>query len=94
MTKIYIPSNSPEDWQALLADPEKHWRTGYSAKATAYSWHLSDGFPREINDLFSKSTFQIFKDVELLLAIPEHKVSLPPLKGHPSQNDVFVLAKV
>lgn len=43
--------------------------------------------------MFSKSTFQIFKDVELLLAIPEHKVSLPPLKGHPSQNDVFVLAK-
>ena len=93
MTKIYIPSNSPEDWQGLLADPEKQWRTGFSAKATAYSWQLSDGFPSEINELFSKSTFTIFKNVELLLAIPEHKVSLPPTKGHPSQNDVFAIGK-
>jgi hypothetical protein len=31
---------------------------------------------------------------ELLLAIPEHKVPLPPKRGRPSQNDVFALIKV
>jgi hypothetical protein len=31
--------------------------------------------------------------VELLLAIPEHQVSMPPCGGHPSQNDLFALGK-
>ena len=38
LSKIYIPSTKPEDWQSLLAHPEKHWRKGYSAKALAYCW--------------------------------------------------------
>jgi hypothetical protein len=25
-SKIYIPTTKPEDWQSLLADPEKQWR--------------------------------------------------------------------
>jgi hypothetical protein len=28
LSKIYIPTTKPEDWQSLLADPEKHWRQG------------------------------------------------------------------
>jgi hypothetical protein len=25
MSKIYLPSNGPEGWQSLLAEPDKHW---------------------------------------------------------------------
>jgi uncharacterized protein DUF6946 len=32
MNKIYLPTVGPQDWQKLLADPEKEWRTGYSAR--------------------------------------------------------------
>jgi hypothetical protein len=31
-------SSGPQDWQALLADPVRHWRSGYSARTLAYSW--------------------------------------------------------
>src|SRR6185295_5918518 len=34
-----------------------------------------------------------FGNLELLLAMPEHKVILPPRGGHPSQNDLFALAR-
>ena len=45
MNKIFIPANKPEDWKPLLAEPDKHWKTGYSAKALAYSWQEANGFP-------------------------------------------------
>jgi hypothetical protein len=35
MSKIFIPANKPEDWKSLLAEPDKHWKTGYSAKTLA-----------------------------------------------------------
>jgi hypothetical protein len=90
---IYIPISSPDQWKALLAEPEKHWRTGYSAKTIAHSWLASDGIPPEILALFASSGIQPLAAVSPLLVIPEHKVLLPPSSGHPSQNDVFVLAK-
>jgi hypothetical protein len=92
MNHIYIPTSGVEDWRRLLADPEKHWRTGFSARTLAYAWDSAKGFPPEIQDLFTSSD-PPFHDVELLLAIPEHKVLMPPYGGHPSQNDLFVLAK-
>jgi hypothetical protein len=92
MNRFYIPSSGVEDWRRLLADPEKHWRTGFSARSLAYAWESAKGFPPEIQDLFAHSDHP-FQNVELLLAIPEHKVLMPPYGGHPSQNDLFVLAK-
>jgi hypothetical protein len=90
---IYIPARSAEDWQQFLAEPDKQWRSGYSAKATAYAWQEADGFPREVAALLSSSNDDNLKDVELLLAIPEHKVYFPPMQSRPSQSDVFALAK-
>ncbi len=92
MNHIYIPTSGVEDWHRLLADPEKHWQTGFSARSMAYAWESAKGFPPEIQDLFTRSEHP-FHNVELLLAIPEHKVLMPPYSGHPSQNDLFVLAK-
>jgi len=85
MSKIYVPTLGPQSWQALLADPEKHWKTGYSARTLAYCWQDAQGLPEEIALLFGG-------DAELLIAIPEHKVSLRDA-GRDSQTDVFALVK-
>ncbi len=93
MQSIYIPTTSADDWRNLLADPKKHWRKGFSARTLAYSWQSSNGFPDEIAKLFSSSSIAELRNPSLILAIPEHKVYLPPLNGHPSQNDLFALGK-
>jgi len=91
--RVYTPTASPADWRALLADPEKHWRAGYSAMATARSWDgNAPGFPREVRDALNGAHVPALDDLELLLAIPEHKTPLPGGR-RPSQTDVFVLAR-
>ncbi|MBR1172855.1 hypothetical protein JQ617_02715 [Bradyrhizobium sp. KB893862 SZCCT0404] len=85
MRKIYIPTSGAASWQSLLADPEKHWRMGYSARTLAHCWEASDGLPTEVAALFGS-------DAELLIAIPEHKVSLRDT-GRESQTDLFALIK-
>ena len=85
MSRIYVPSQGANSWQALLADPQKHWRMGYSARSLANCWETANGVPAEVARLFPS-------DPELLLAIPEHKVPLP--RGRESQSDLFALLKV
>jgi len=85
MTRIYVPSSGPDDWKSFLADPEKQWRTGFSARTLAHCWEAAGGLPPEVGRLFGP-------DAELLLVIPEHKVPLPP-RGRESQNDVFALVR-
>lgn len=91
MTKVYLPATSAEDWRRLLARPEKHWKTGYSAKSLAYSWQNGEGFPASVQTVFSSSGIDLFQKAELLLAIPEYQVPLPGGR-RASQNDIFVLA--
>jgi len=88
MKRIYTPTQSFRDWQMLLAEPERHWKTGYSARALAYAWEEADGFPSEVGTVLG----QRFPGIEPLLILPEHQVSLPGGKAA-SQNDVWVLAK-
>ena len=90
MRYIYIPAKNADDWAQLLANPVKHWRTGYSARTLAYSWQNADGFPAEVQAAFS--TNELLAGIQLLLAIPEHQV---PLVGgsRPSQNDIWALAR-
>ena len=85
MGRVVVPSNGPEDWKRFLADPEKQWKRGYSAMAAALSWEAADGLPPEIDR-------QLGGSVELLLALPEHKVALPG-GGRASQCDIFALAR-
>lgn len=89
MSIFYVPTIGVESWQALLADPIKHWKTGYSARALAYSWETAQGFPTEVKALFAQTDLE---GLELLLAIPEHKVPLPGGVTQ-SQNDIWILAK-
>lgn len=85
MGRILVPTHRPEDWKTLLADPERHWKRGYSAMAAALSWENAKGLPTEVATILGP-------DSELLLAIPEHKVAMPG-GGRESQCDVFALAK-
>ncbi len=82
---IYWPTRGPESWQQLLADPQKHWVTGYSARTLAHCWEAAKGLPPEIAALFGPQA-------SLLLAIPEHKVNLRGGR-RPSQTDVFALVR-
>jgi len=92
MSKFHIPANNPEDWKQLLAEPDKQWKTGYSAKSLAYCWHKTNDFPRSVKRVFKGSGINLFQDIELLIAFPEWKVPLPGGR-RASQNDIFVLAK-
>ena len=89
MSLVYVPTRGPEDWRALLADPEKHWRAGYSAMALARCWEAAAGLPPEIASMFAP----VGDRPELLLAIPEHKVPLPGSARGASQNDLFALIR-
>ena len=91
MSGIYIPAMKPEDWSRFLAEP-KHWKKGYSAMSLAMCWQEADGFPDSVTTVFKQSDFMQLHDIELLLAIPEHKVPLPGGSAA-SQSDLFVLAK-
>jgi len=85
-------TSGPEDWRALLADPEKHWRKGYSARTLAYCWEDTDGLPPEVAAAFVGSNDPLLEGLTPLLAVPEFKVPLPGGQ-RASQNDLFVLAK-
>lgn len=76
--RIYVRSQGAADWQRYLAGPEKQWRKGYSARTLAHCWESAPAFPPEVAALFTQSGEPAFASVELLLALPEHKVVLPP----------------
>jgi hypothetical protein len=43
MSRILSFTTGPDDWKALLADPEKQWRVGYSARTLATCWEAAEG---------------------------------------------------
>src|SRR2546423_166016 len=92
MSRILSFTTGPNDWQSLLADPEKHWKVGYSARTLAYCWEAAEGFPSEVAQAFARSTDPLLANLTPLLAIPEFKVSLPG-GVRPSQSDIFVLGR-
>lgn len=91
--KFYLPSCDPDDWKKLLADPDRQWRKGYSARTLAKSWTERCDIPTSVKNVFENSELNLFKHMEVLFTFPEYKVSLPPTYGHPSQNDLFLLGK-
>lgn len=92
MSRILAFTSKPEDWKKWLAAREKHWKPGYSAFELAHCWDGADGFPPEVAIVFRHCTAKVLANLISLLAIPEYQVPLPG-GGHPSQNDIFVLAK-
>jgi hypothetical protein len=91
MGRILRFTKGAKDWQHLLARPEKHWKTGYSACTLAHCWEVAEGFSPEIARAFSQSSDPLLANLTPVLAIPEFKVPLPG-GAAASQNDVCVLA--
>jgi hypothetical protein len=92
MARILTFTSGPDDWQALLADPAKHWRTGYSARTLAHCWEPANGFPPEVAKTLQQTDEPSLRDLTPVLAVPEFKVPLPG-GVRASQNDLFVLAR-
>jgi hypothetical protein len=92
LARILTFTSGPHDWQMLLADPIKHWKTGYSARTLAHCWEAADGFPPEIAEAFHRIHDDLLGNLKPILAVPEFKVPLPG-GVRPSQNDLFVLAR-
>jgi hypothetical protein len=70
-----VPTQVPDDWRGLLAQPDLHWKAGYSAMTLANAWETADGLPREVRAALD--TAPELRDLEPLLIIPEYKVALP-----------------
>ena len=90
MPLIYLPSKGPHEWQALLAEPERQWKPGFSASTLAHCWTDADGFPAEVRTALSDHP--ALADAEPLLILPEWQVPLPG-GARFSQNDIWILAK-
>ncbi len=94
MGQILIPTKGPEDWKQFLAEPDKHWRQGFSARSLAYAWEEArgrpSGLPAEVEQAFAQEPR--LAGLETLIAIPEHQVPLPGGR-RPSQTDLWVYGK-
>lgn len=90
MNNILISASNPEDWKKFLADSEKQWKKGYSARTLAYCRHAAKSIPAEVLSVLKQSPE--LSRIEPLFIIPEHKVSLPG-GAAASQNDIRVLGK-
>ena len=64
MNNVYVPSQGPGSWQAFLAEPEKQWKTGYSAKSLAYCWEEAKGFPSSVNKALAESGYDALTDLD------------------------------
>jgi hypothetical protein len=90
MPRIYVPAKGPDQWQALLVNPDRHWKEGFSAWALACTWHAADGFPASVERVLCNRIE--LRDIEVLLVLPEHQVALPG-GPRPTQADAWVLAR-
>ena len=90
MSRVYIPTSGAHEWQWLLARPGLQWKHGASAMALADAWEHADGLPASV--AAALATVISSRNLELLLALPEHEVPLPGGRAA-SQTDLFVLAR-
>jgi hypothetical protein len=89
--RIFVPTKSTAQWQALLADPGKHWREGFSAKMLAERWESAPGnLPAEIREVLGTAKDFDGSSLELIAAFPEIKTALPG-GSTASQTDLFAI---
>ena len=92
MHGIYVPSSGPRSWRAGLADPGRQWREGRSAFELAVDWEAARKSDRGLPPTVMRAMDGVdaLRDAKVLIAFPEHKVSLEG-GGHASQTDLWVL---
>ncbi len=92
MKRIFVPTQTPSEWQRLIAKPTLQWKKSYSAMTTAACWENAAGeLPPEVKQTFQNSGQSDLLDLKLMVAIPEWEVELPG-GMRPSHTDVLVLA--
>jgi hypothetical protein len=91
---IVVPTDSFEDWQSLVARPDRQWKAGFSAMTLARAWEDAKdrGFPPEIAALLATANREDWNQLRLLMAIPEYQVPLPG-GSRPSQTDLVAFAR-
>lgn len=85
------PITTEDQVQSLLADPQRHWKKGYSAYELAHAWLSAGEIPVRVWNVLD--TCPAFADARLLRAFFEQKTGLRSL-GRPSQTDLLVEVKV
>jgi len=92
--RVYAPALGLQSWQALLADPEKHWVRGYSAFETAVCWERGArtprGIPAQLAEVCDKNA--LWNGCVSVASFPEHRVSLPG-GSRASQTDVWTILR-
>lgn len=81
------PVKSVDDVQMVLAEPDKHWKDGYSAKELAKAWLEADNIPFNVSAVLN--TCATYNLVEMQHATFEKKVDLGT-PGRDSQTDLMV----
>jgi hypothetical protein len=92
MDRFYIPTSDTTDWRALLVEPEKQWKPGFSAYELATAWEAASGFPISVAEVLRTAPAGVFNGLSFLLGLVEHEVPLPGGRTA-SQTDLWVLAK-
>jgi hypothetical protein len=92
MPRILACTTGPEDWKRFLADPDKHWKAGFSAKAIAQSWEAAEGLPPEVATALTAGAGGALANPIPYLAVPEYRTDLPGGE-RPSQTDVMVIGR-
>lgn len=90
MAKIFIPTSEPNDWRRFLAEPDKHWKTGNSARALAHCWQEADDIPQDVKNVLAIAPE--LSGLEAFFCVPEYQVPLPG-GSRPSQSDVWILGR-
>jgi hypothetical protein len=90
LNPIFACTSTSEDWQQFLAEPERQWRTGFSARTLAHAWQTANGFPAEVESVVRTSTDLAGADP--LIGIPEYRIPLPGGE-RASQSDILVLGR-
>lgn len=92
---ILVPSTGIESWKSFLADPERHFKAGFSAMEVAKSWESAkkrkSGLPERVESILTEAGLAR-QGIKLLLAQPERKTAIEG-DGGDSCTDVFCIAK-
>jgi hypothetical protein len=93
MKRIFVPTQTPSDWQCFLAKPSLHWKKSHSAMTAAACWEAAgDKLPVEITKTLEATGLDGLIGLRLLAAIPEWEVDLPG-GNQPSHTDVLAITR-
>lgn len=93
MTPFFFarPVSLPEDVRCHLADPDRHWRKGYSACELATAWIKAKGLPPAVQAVLDEASE--YRSATLIEGYFERQVDLRT-RGRPSQTDLMVLLRL